>query len=116
MIAAFFFYPPLSFQSEKLTKREVEAKFCNLSLSTNSVSAPAATPALCRNVPTRSSANVHIDILPCPVADVVQVHRAKGGSAGAGAVADVTHQTQDRCQSTRQAGAQRPGGGHRAAA
>lgn len=108
MVAAFL--SPLSFQSEKLTKREVEAKFCNFSLSTNSVSAP------CRKVPARRSSDVHIDIVPCPVADVVQVHRAKRGSAGAGAAADVTHQTQDRCQSTRQAGAQGPGGGHRVAA
>lgn len=41
----FFFNISLLFQSEKLTKREVEAKFCNFSLSTNSVSVPAAAPS-----------------------------------------------------------------------
>lgn len=34
------FAPCFFLQSEKLTKREVEAKFCNFSLSTNSVSPP----------------------------------------------------------------------------
>lgn len=120
------FFPNISllFQSEKLTKREVEAKFCNFSLSTNSVSVPAAAPFYkktnkqTKKDPTCSSLarSRRSPFLSCPVADVVQVHRAEGGPARAGPAAAVTHQTQDCCQSTRQAGAQGPGGGHGVAA
>lgn len=119
----FFFNISLLFQSEKLTKREVEAKFCNFSLSTNSVSVPAAAPSYKKikqtnKDPTCSSLarSRRSPFLSRPVADVVQVHRTEGGPAGAGPTAAVTHQTQDCCQSTRQAGAQGPGGGHGVAA
>lgn len=42
----------------------MEAKFCNFSLSTKSVSA-AATPPSCRSVPSRASLNAHAAVLPC---------------------------------------------------
>lgn len=110
-------------QNEKLTKREVEAKFCNFSLSTNSVSVcqpflhgpPAKTisPAAANLF---ALVNIKIPPLLIPVADIVQVHRTEGGSAGAGAAADITHQAEDSRHSAGQAGPQRPGGAHPAAA
>lgn len=42
-------------QSEKLTKHEVEAKFCNFSLSINSVSVPPCVHTSCNNNQSCSS-------------------------------------------------------------
>lgn len=105
-------------QSEKLTKREVEAKFCNFSLSTNSVSVRWAfepSVKIISPAATRSCSLININISPPPshpVADAVQVHRAEGESAGPGATADITHQTEDRCHPAGQAGPEGPGGAH----
>lgn len=63
-----------------------------------------------------SLVNIEIPPLLRPVADAVQVHRTEGGSAGPGAAADITHQTEDRRHSAGQAGPQGPGGAHSAAA
>lgn len=51
-----------------MTKREVEAKFCNFSLSTNSVSVPAAAQPFCKNNQSGSKfVIVNINIFPCCV-------------------------------------------------
>lgn len=63
-------------QSEKLTKREVEAKFCNFSLSTNSVSVPPGSTRPSVKIINPAAANffwLGIDFCPLlhPVANVV---------------------------------------------
>lgn len=116
-------------KSEKLTKREVEAKFCNFSLSTNSVS--VCTQASLQNSEREREKKINhqshlaaaeLSTLaerqqpPCllppsiPVADAVQVHRTEGGVARGGAAADIAHQAEDGRHSVGQAGPQRPGG------
>lgn len=51
-------------QSEKLTKREVEAKFCNFSLSTNSVSVHWMLWPLCSNNQPFSSILILTEVSP----------------------------------------------------
>lgn len=60
--------------------------------------------------------NIRMSPLLHPVADIVQVHRTEGGSAGFGANAEITHQTEDCCHPAGQTGPQGSGGPNNAAA
>lgn len=83
-MAITFLWPFLALyspQSEKLTKREMEAKFCNFSLSTNSVSVHLMYEPSVKIISLAAACLywlVNIKMSPPlfhPVADIVQVHR-----------------------------------------